>query len=935
MTLRNSWFDGQQVSDIDLNIEQNAWFTDIANSVNISVGSGVEKEFAVQRLLFDSDDVPPSIEILINPPTPLLPGFDGTPIYQYDEDDLQVFEQPSDNSEGNQLEIILSGANLIGSFTVKFYIFGKIFGGTFAYEVLTFSQNESQTTKHYFSEITAIMTQDFMGNQNSEITGTPCRRAGGRFRIFETVPMTTVRDEIMIEQAQEPNLNFVDFKPSNISYTLNQVLTQIATKANTDLDSLEINVTATGSRILPPNSSGIIIAEKFQAATNNIQKISTLLSVQNDSIYGYDWRGSIVLGVRKLQTTSACPTDIVPGTQIEFDPQPVPLVEMSFTKEQLYDLGIILTDVPKVVDFIFATSLLANPSVSSQVEIGAFYAITIKRSGDTSIGTIVLPEASNITVDSEKMRLSVFSQNAWTDVPGSNLWFKVYTSAVRITDGTAYDNGIQIVSPKIKINPDTGIEEPYIEEHLSLLNTSYTTDNFVIVQAVNNYQDSVPHPATGNPVFTRIEDIPEVSIVSEDSLSTLIEAGNSTIILGDAKDTNHVATSTLSTNGITMFPGMLGTNTFTIINPPGEVLSNNLVGSILVPDIIHAAGLKYRIINVEVYNDAYGDVNGDGIINSYDVTLALQLDGYSTNTFPDDQLSAIIDGYIPMSNIIRAHVSDDPVITSNDATKISQYINGVPGTFPVGTTFKRMVITTENIFDPGTTTVNMIGENPSFNEVVSEKFNPIEFQVKFVQVWKPENIEITDTRRYISRAFTSLSTDEISGSTKTGGHNTSFIPGNLLIGGKLENVDGTAYSIDMEIGTIVLELPDGYTIGEVNIFDSFIKDKMKFYDGTYVETGALENNQVRVSVGVQSITKNYGNFVDLPAGIDYSEIGQAISLLYIQSSGLLRIKTGNIVNVATHPELRTKIVLTVYLKKAGFLNEEQTISSEELTAWLV
>ncbi|KKM82474.1 hypothetical protein LCGC14_1319170, partial [marine sediment metagenome] len=92
---RNNFFDGQQITESDLDVEQTAWHDGLANSIDFLAGSGVEQEFATQRVLFDSDDVPASITSLIT-----NTNFDGEPIYETDAFSLTVFEQPSDTTEG-------------------------------------------------------------------------------------------------------------------------------------------------------------------------------------------------------------------------------------------------------------------------------------------------------------------------------------------------------------------------------------------------------------------------------------------------------------------------------------------------------------------------------------------------------------------------------------------------------------------------------------------------------------------------------------------------------------------------------------------------------------------------------------------------------------------------------------------------------------------
>lgn len=927
---RNNWFDGQEISETDMDVEQSAWHGSLANNTDFLAGSGIEQEFAVQRILFDSNDVPASVSTLID-----NENFDGDPIYPTDVFGQTVYEQPSDSSEGNQLEVKLSGAALDGAPTTRVYLFGQIFGGTFVHEVLTFEQNESQFTKHYFTNIIALMTQDFKGNQNTIIDGTASQNHGGRLQIYEALPMTLARDTIMVEQAQEPSMDYVDFKPATPSKTLDILLDEIAATETLDADDLNINVTATTTRTLPPNdSTGLIIGQKFKATTNNIQKITILLSVSENTLAlpgeEFDWSGDLVMGIRPLQTTTQCPTDTIPNTSIEFDPELSPIAEISFDQEEMAELGISLNNSPQKVDFIFTQSLLANPNVAPVIEPDKYYIITIRRTGDISTGTIVLQEASNTNADpdeTDEMRMSVFSQNIWTDVPESDLWFQIHTDAVRITDGTAFDGGIQITSPKTKTNSATGLDEPYIEGKHSLLDVSQTATNYVIVQRSTDYSDSIPHPSTGNQVFTRIEDIPDVSVVSSSTLNTLIEAGNEPIIIGSVTDTNPVDNPSIS--GSTDFPGLVRANTFTIIQPTSDILLNNLIGSILVPNVNEPA-LKYRIIKTEVVTDAYGDVNGDTFIDLNDVSRATALDGYSkdlqSGSLPSlDQRNAIVAGTVSMEEIIRADVTNDGVINIFDPQAIQQNI-ALGTAFPAGSSITRVVLTVEDLTDPLNNTPNIVSADSSFNAV---PFTSVAFRIDFVPLWNRYNISITDLRRFVPKTFTQIETSNLSSTPPSGGKNTRYIPGDILLGGDLLELDGTIYPIDLEVNTIVMDLPEGSTQGEVDVFSNFIKDQMYFYDGSLVQSGALEAGQVKVSAALQSFVKDSDGY-DFQSVDGYSAIETTVAVLYTQESGILRIRANNVRNITTRPELRTRIILTVYLKKAGFKNAEVEVTSSAL-----
>jgi hypothetical protein len=932
---RVNFYDGQEVVEEDLDTEQSAWHGSLANNTDFGSGSGIEQEFATQRVLFDTNTAPASVQTLITNQT-----LDGTPLYETDSFSATVFTQPSDSSDGVQLEVNLSGASVGRTTTTRVHIYGRDLNDNFIEETLTFKTNESQLTRKFFTEIVSIMTQDFRGNSNTTIDGTASANRGGRLKILEALSMTLARDTVMAEQSIEPYMEYVNFKPASLTKSLNTLLDEIATQAGSGAKAsdLNINTTATTTRELPPNVSGIIIGEKFKATTNNIQKVSILLSIKENTLVvsgqEYDWSGDLIVGIRALQTSLKCAVDTVPGSAIEYDPEPSALAEVSLNQSEMLDLGISLDGNPQIVDFIFTQSLLANPNLTPTPTVNAYYMVTVRRSGDISKGTVVIQEAANTDAaptDTDEMRMSVFSSNDWTDIPESDMWFKVYTDAVRVTDGTAFDEGVQITIPKKQTNTTTGLDESYIEGDYSLLDTSLSAENYAIVQKSTDFTTPETHPTTGNQVNSRIKDVPDISIVSESTLTTLISAGNDTIVLGMASDTNPVNNPTIS--GVTKFAGLAGTTTFTIINPSSDVWVYNLVGSTLVPNI-NRATYQYRITSVNVYDDAYGDVNNDGTIDLSDVSRAQALDGYSKDLQSGTltsavQQDAIVNGYVTMPEIIRADVNDDGVIDIEDPQLIQQNI--VLGTaFIAGSTFKRAVITVENILNPTTTTTDIIGNDSSFNNV---PFTNINYRIDYIPTWEDYNVQLTNLRRFVPKTFTEITATDITGSPRNGGENIFFIPDDVLIGGDILNHNKTPYSVDLEVTPIVIDLPEGDTNGEIDIFTNFVKGIMYFSDGTLVTSSALTNNQVRVSTAIKSYVKDLDGY-DYQSIDNYDPIDEVVSALYMQLSGVLRIRASNIRYIPTRTEFRTKIILTVYLKKAGFANSEQQVSSSRLNELL-
>jgi hypothetical protein len=930
---RVNFFDGQNLTEEDMDTEQSAWTTTASSNMDTVVGSGIKKEFTTQRVLFDLNDVPSTTAALLTGPT-----FDGEPIYPTDSFGATVYLQPSDTVEGNQLEIEISGASLTGAPKLKVFLFGLTLNDAFVYEVLEFENNGSKITRTYFTSLIAFMTQDFRGNGNTIIDGTACRNVGGNLRIMESLPFTVITDHIMAEQAEMPNMDFVNFKPAAPAKTLDIVLAEIANTDNQDEDDLEINIGSTTTRQLPKNTVGLIIGEKFKATTNNVQKISILLSVEEDSTaaagHEYDWSGDIVVGIRALQKTVSCPLNTIPNTGIEYDPQPSVLAEVAFDQDELADLGIILTNTTQVVDFVFTQSLLANPNVAPSLTPGDYYILTVTRSGDISQGNIILEEAANTNADpgeTDEMRMAVFSGNEWTDIEDSDMWFKIYTSAIRITNGTAFDGGYSITSPKSTINEITGTDESYIDGHYSLLDVSSTADNYVILQRENKFSDAVSHPSTGNSVYSRIQDYPNVTIVNEDTLADLVAAGNETVILGSVTDINPTGTDPIIGN--TEFPGLAGTTTFAIIQPSADITTGNLIGAILVPNTTKET-LKYKIVAVDVYTDAYGDINNDGVIDAVDVLAAQDLDGYAPNltsgTIPAAaQLTALIAGVFTVPELIRADVNNDGQINALDAQLIQQHVS-LGTAFDAGSSFTRAVITVESLTDPLTTTPNILGSDADFNDV---PFTAIPYRIDFISLWSPENLIITDLRRYIPQTFTALEETDITGTAKSGGTNSFYIPGDLILGGDILDESEEAYNFDFEINTITIDLPEGPIAGEFNLFNTYIKSTMKFYDGTLVGSSALTDNQVKVTVAIQSITKDRDGYDQQNIDSD-SAIDESISILYVPTSGLLRIRSDNLRHVDTRAELRTKLIITVYLKKAGFQNADASIDESTFTGLL-
>ena len=96
---------------------------------------------------------------------------------------------------------------------------------------------------------------------------------------------------------------------------------------------LDIMTSGLGTLVLASGDVTTQIGEKFQATTNNIQKITLLLSVQN-LVAGQQnnlvWTGDLIASIYPLQTSVNCPTDLVPGLPTQFAPSNIPVAQISF-----------------------------------------------------------------------------------------------------------------------------------------------------------------------------------------------------------------------------------------------------------------------------------------------------------------------------------------------------------------------------------------------------------------------------------------------------------------------------------------------------------------------------------------------------------------------------------------------------------------------------
>lgn len=621
--IQNIFFDSEQLDDNDLTVEQNYNNNAQTSLVNNHIGSGVLPEVLNQAILFDSS---------------LVAGLlDGT--------NIQVQNQPTDSNFGNQLEIELTDSQAAGKKTVKVAIIGLDFQSNLQYETFVFKLNEKQYTKKHYTTILALLFNDFIGSASQSFN------LGGRVVIKEAKPFTVSRDPVMVSQDVEPNLFFRDFFVSG-SLSLTALLRAALPLYN--IDNLGINVGIKENKIIAKNDVSSQIGEKFLATTNNIQKISLLLSVQNTdpgSATDLNWHGDLVVSVYPLQSTVDCPTDIAPNLAIEFTPSNIPVAQISVNYNTLKDQGVLLDGTPQPVDFVFSNTPIASGNI---IVPENFYAVTVKRSGSADKCDILIAAGSNHT---ENSRVTTFTGTAWVDIPEDNLWFRVYTDSVKVSDGQAYETGHGIIIPKTSLDSTTNTTIDYSLDGIQFTGNGRFT---AVVSSKIERSGQVEDQRTGNNVASRQQFVPSVQLLNTIDINNL-EAASEPLIIGLVEDKNKKsfdpASATLAA-GLHSWSFVKNSLVLKIVDDitdgyrydpnvnalVSNLLNGDLVNAKFIPDTSHPT-IFYRIAGAKLCSMMYGDVNGDGIVDQDDLTLLNELVDSDLNISPPLNSQIITDGY--------------------------------------------------------------------------------------------------------------------------------------------------------------------------------------------------------------------------------------------------------------------------------------------------
>lgn len=921
---RVRYFDGKQITKDDMDDEQSRHVGIDAATVANFLGSGIIGGLADPPEIFNSSSLNSQQQTLLDGYS-----FDGQNVYVGSS-----LTTPSDAVQGVTLAVELSGVELSGAMATKVSIIGTTFGGDLIHDDLVFEENGTQLTRGRYASVLGILFNDFAGNLfGSRSPAVDGYNLVGNCTIREAKPMEASYDTLMAFQNAQPSQFWGSFAVGSATETLNSLLQDII-GASRSLANLNIGIASISQREIVPDDVTTRIGQKFLAKGTNIQKVSLLVSVEEDITAPpgdeYRWTGQLVLNIHALQAAVSCPVEPVPDNLEDFDPDPTVIAQLSLDADALADQGLVLDGYAKKVDFILTDTLVASPS-SSPLELDKYYVITIGRGGNANLGTLLFEEATH---QAPYGYMTIYNGSAWVNITSSDMWFEIYGDYVKVSDGASYQSGVG--TEILRLEPDaTGVEAPYVEGLIPLYTEARNVSSYILVETEDETSDPEQDPRTGNPINSRITPVPSITAISSASLTTLLAGNLSPLLLAKVWDSNPRGNPAVIL-GTTTIAGMVLGNRLQIIAPDADMRANNVIGSLLSPNT--ATSNQYRIISQATYSDAYGDINGDGVVDATDLAIinSWMPDGYDLSDTVDQQ--KIMNGEVPIEWVLRADVNGDGVVDATDVSLIQDFINGAITTFPAGGSFSRMVLEVEDRINPLDAEANMSGDDSTFTVA---PLTSVPWLIAYVRTWISDFIDMCDTRRLAPTTFT-----EPPDGTCFGGRNDFLIPGNLLLDGYIHNPDGTFYSVDFEVNHLSLRIPvtdslgnptslDGYT--SLLLFDNFVAessagktaagfDAMRYADGSYVQIPDFAAGKVKITAAIQSHANEYsapfsGTFEDI-VGTYYDP---TTSLLMLRMDNLLDDGHGNLL-----PSQATRVLVTAYMKHAGFANATREITEAQM-----
>jgi hypothetical protein len=689
---RVNYFDGQRVTEQDLNADQSYFRDNISGIVHDSGNFGVIDERSA------SDYVLLDLENISSENT----SYDLVKAGNYDGKIIRLDKQPSDSLYGNRIELEISSSESRGRFSTKIAIVGRVFNDlanadSIRYEILDFKKNYKQITSNFFIEVYGISVNNYSGGRLNDNTGNSFNSLENKTdlsNIFvrEAKPLEVFADTVNFSQTLVPSHGanhfgtvFSDFEDflSNI-IDQNRSYSEIYYDFDYNYEALEANANISNS-----------IGQKFLSTNSNIQSVDLLIGLGSAG----SWTGDLVFSIKKLSTSS---NSRVASDPINFDPDERPIAQVALDQADLESRGIFLDTKPKVISVDFSRFLCAEPS-SGKIEKNEYYALTIERVGDNRTNDIriykgyYIPHGKsikNISLDPiesfSKQNYKMFKFDAFNEkyinYSEESLWISVNTSAIEITPGSAYSHdGYYLNMPSVI--PFVGSTN--INNYKNKIDVpKFGSKLYVTLGREEVFSDLDVHPRTGDFIHTRITDQIKIDFV-EPPVSL-----NETLILASVNDKNIRQIQTMS--GSFESAGLYDTNYFYIIRPTSAQKNTNYIGMNFIPDTACACNNEYQIIGQETNSIMMGDLDKDGAYTLADSLLVSNISGNTINSQITER--RLFGGEFSIIDFYLADLNDDGAVDGFDVLKSENAAKGLID-FNSGETLEYMKIYFENIRD--------------------------------------------------------------------------------------------------------------------------------------------------------------------------------------------------------------------------------------------
>ena len=332
--------------------------------------------------------------------------------------------------------------------------------------------------------------------------------------------------------------------------------------------------------------------------------------------------------------------------------------------------------------------------------------------------------------------------------------------------------------------------------------------------------------------------------------------------------------------------------------------------------------------------------------------------------------------------ILRADINGDMVVDSTDVSLLSDYVSKV-APFPavsspankIGTEFSAIRLTVEKYIDRAdeyTASISRAADVHTIPDVLVDGYlagfsiftndletSPVSLTITKQLGWYDYLVNSNSNPKLVPASFNYQSGFVLNSCSLEGivddkyplapdfdpGRNDIFLPNNLVVnnGGQILRPDGYFMKMDFEVGTVVLEIPTVVIFTSekiINIFTDFIADysgtgltrlgyeAMRFADCSTVSLDALNDEQLRFSVSLRSFSPGIdGINID---GYEGVIVDGKIGISIDTSTGILTLNFNNLYEDAILQTLKTRVQITVYLKKAGFNNAPLVVDSTQI-----